>query len=193
MAVGSAPKIFYAAAVEAMFLRGVGRELSAAAHGRLRAAGLDVTRPIPATVPAEQLRRWMDILREDLYPGMPVPRADELLGRRFVTGFAQTLVGKATVQILRLLGPARTIRRVDEQMRQLNNFTRARLELTTPERADYHLNEPAISAAYARGSVHQLLIELGLTHSRVEEVACEPPAVHLQLTWDVRGAPARPY
>src|SRR5687767_12660433 len=116
-------KLFYATAIESMFVRGVGKDLSTEGRRKLKEAGLDLAAKPAATYPLDVVRGWMELVRQDLYPGMPRARADELLGRRLVTGFGETLIGKATFSVLKLLGPVRTIRRVDENLKQLNNFS----------------------------------------------------------------------
>lgn len=179
-----AEKLFFATSIESMFHRGLGKDLSRAGRERLKAAGLDLDARLRPSYPFQTVRAWMDIVRTDLYPGMPAARADELLGRQLVVGFQQTLIGKATLQVFRLLGPERMIRRLDENMRQLNNFTRAEMTLTGPGEATYWVNEPAISPGYLKGSLLQLLESLGYGDARAEE---RPPdargGVLLAVRW----------
>lgn len=151
-----------------MFVRGLGRDLTPALRDRLRAAGLDLDQPLKAEYPADEVRGWFAVVRAALYPGVPQAEADERLGRQLVRGYRDTLLGKATLQILKLLGPRRVVRRINDNLRQLNNFSQGEWEARGPGEAHYLITEPSISPEFTRGNLLELMESLGTQQVRVD-------------------------
>ena len=176
-------KMVFAQTVESIFAPSIARDLTPRGRRRLEEAGLVLGKKLRAEYPLETVRGWMDILRQDLYPGMPRERADELLGRRMVEGLAQTLLGRALVPILRLLGPARAVRRMEENMRHLTNFTRLQMRLTGDDEAEYWIEEPGISSDYTRGEMLAIFEAIGYPRTTVDLVPGTSPGFTFRIRW----------
>jgi uncharacterized protein (TIGR02265 family) len=99
---------------EGLFVHGlhVDGELAEA----LRAEGVDV-RALKLEYPMRVLNRCVDLAHQHLYPGLSEDEAQRRLGRIFVQGFAQTLLGRVVVVGMPMLGPVRYLKRFPDHLR----------------------------------------------------------------------------
>ncbi|HLM43450.1 MAG TPA: DUF2378 family protein, partial [Myxococcaceae bacterium] len=100
--------------IEALFVRALGGRLTPDCKARLREAGLDVDQKIK---PAYSLKSWMTFIRiaaEELYPGMPLEESTFKLGEAYIEGFRETMLGRAVLSLLRVLGPRRALNRATQ-------------------------------------------------------------------------------
>jgi uncharacterized protein (TIGR02265 family) len=118
--------------VDGMFNKNLGKRLSTKARDELKAAGLDLSRPLRPAYPLTAYFAFLEIAGRDLFPGKKTPEQMYELGLCLLDGYLDTLMGKAIVNFAKLLGPARAIRRSERTWRQGNNFT----EVTVVEHSD---------------------------------------------------------
>lgn len=140
-------KLIFAQTFEGL-LRSLSGKLSPQLVAGLRERGLD---PGATLLPAYPQRVWIEVLSfvaRELHPGLPLEAAVAAVGRSFMDGYAETMVGRAMVAMTRLLGPRRTLERVNRQFRTGNNFTETRLTLVSG--TEYHLwvNEVRLAGWY---------------------------------------------
>lgn len=127
--------MMFSQAVEGL-LRAIGGRLDDASRAHLKQLGLDVTQ----LEPAYPLEVWTNVMRYGaslVAPSLPPPQQMFELGRRFIDGYGATLVGKAMLTALKVLGPRRTLERMNRNFRTGNNYTETRLEPKGP--TEYHL------------------------------------------------------
>ena len=158
--------LIFAPAVEGL-LRSLKPVLDASAKAKLKAAGLDPEAPVPPGVPLETWLKVITIASELVAPGTSFDEGSYRLGRRFIDGYAETLVGKALLAALRVLGPRRTLARMSRNFRSGNNFSDT--TLSEPSPGDYRLwcNQVSYPHWY-RG-----VIEAGLEAAGAREVQVE--------------------
>lgn len=113
------------AAVFSSALEGFGRafrpRISPAAIDELRALGLDFDR----LQPAYSLHVWEQTVRvvaRALFPSMSPEDAWRRLGREFVPGYTETLLGRALLGMARIVGPRRLMERIGRNLRSGGNF-----------------------------------------------------------------------
>lgn len=94
---------------EGMFARAL--KVTDGMAAELRAAGYDVKAPQPR-YPNHVWRQSLEIARRHEYPTLPQDEGLRALGRRFVDGFFQTIVGKFVAVALPMLGSSMMNRRV---------------------------------------------------------------------------------
>jgi uncharacterized protein (TIGR02265 family) len=114
------------------FQRALGPLLTDVAKEQLAAVGIDFRRPLE---PAYSVKVWaeaMSLGSEWVAPGQP--RGVQLfeLGRRFIDGYAATLVGSAMLAVIKLMGPTRTLARMTRNFRSGNNYTETTLKELGP-------------------------------------------------------------
>jgi uncharacterized protein (TIGR02265 family) len=186
-----AEKLIFAQSVEALFVRALGPHLTREGRQRLKAVGLDLSEPLR---PAYTLDAWRSFLRvavQDVFPTLPAPEAWAELGARYLQGFRQTAVGRASLSLVTQLGPRRTLERVPYNVRAGNNFNEVRVEESTQDAATLWMKDVmADNPCFAGGFLAETLRSAGAGGVSVEPVAFDGTAATFRLTW-ARGA-ARP-
>ena len=97
-------------------LRALGTRLDDDAKDHLRDLGLNVRARLD---PAYTLAVWTPVMRYAstlVAPGRPPPEQMFELGRRFIEGYAETIVGRAMLTALNVLGPRRTLERMSRNV-----------------------------------------------------------------------------
>ncbi len=140
--------------IEAMFHRALNGRLTPSCKARLREAGLDVDQK---PRPAYPLASWMTFLRitaEELHPAEPLDQAAFKLGQAYIEGFRETMLGRAVMSLLRVLGPRRTLARATQNFRAGNNFTETRLTERGPRHFELWMNNVGRYPAFTAGIIH---------------------------------------
>jgi uncharacterized protein (TIGR02265 family) len=125
-----ADEVVFTQTVEGLF-RALGGLLDEPAKAKFRALGVD---PDQRLMPAYPLALWVQMVElaaEIHAPQAPFEQAVEQLGRRFVNGYAQTLVGKALFTMMRILGPRRTLERMAKNFSTGANYAKTSLQETS--------------------------------------------------------------
>ena len=173
-------RFVFPAAAEGM-LKGMGPRATPAFKAHMKSKGLDFDN-VPPAIPVET---WTPLKREAAiftWPDVPEPEAMRLLGLHFVRGWKNTVVGSASSMMLRVLGPRRTLTRLDRAFRTSDNFTRAVTELTGANEALVTISDVQGSPEYWVGVLQGGLEVLGREGSvTVHEVKL--PAATLRVTW----------
>lgn len=107
--------------------RALGDRLTGQVSTQFRDLGVDFAKGLE---PAYELEVWVKSVRQAsqlLNPEAPEPEQLYRFGRAFIDGYERTMVGKAMLTTLRLIGPKRTLERMDRNLRSGNNYTQTRL------------------------------------------------------------------
>lgn len=112
--------------LEGLVVRGLGPSLTDELRGALARIGVDVTDLEPAyDVPT--MVRLLAVLGPLVGPSLPPDEQQRLLGMRAVEGPFHTLLGHALAQVLRVVGPARGIDRLERSLRSVTNSLHVRV------------------------------------------------------------------
>ncbi|MBK7862684.1 MAG: DUF2378 family protein [Archangiaceae bacterium] len=125
-------RLLFATTFEALLVRAYPDRITPPLKRQLAADGVDLDHPF---LPAYPLGTWLKVLRtvtENVAPGVDHPTALRDVGRRFIAGYFETMLGKTTLPLLRLLGPLRTFRRMTQNFRAGNNFIETELTEAAP-------------------------------------------------------------
>ncbi|MBE2253514.1 MAG: DUF2378 family protein [Myxococcus sp.] len=131
-------KLIFAQTVEGL-IRGLG-PLNEQARQQLRACGVDVDRPLRPAYPLEQFLAALDWAGTMVAPSEPSEAQAEAVGRRFMDAYQETMIGRAMVAGLRIIGPWRTLERLSNKFRTGNNFSETRLTRLGPTEAELWCN-----------------------------------------------------
>src|SRR4051812_21126358 len=85
---------------EALFGRAF--RVSDAMAEQLRALGYDIKKPQPR-YPVRVMRAAIELLRKAEFPGLAPEQASRQMGRRFIQGYSQTILGKVAAAVLPFL------------------------------------------------------------------------------------------
>jgi uncharacterized protein (TIGR02265 family) len=169
--------------VEALFVRGLEGKLSPLAHAHLRRLGLDVARPLDAAYP---FPLWMEAVRvaaHDLYPTLEADQAYEQLGMTSLRGLAETLVGRALLATLKLLGPERTLLQAKRAFRSTNNFCDFAHKKLGPGHFHVWTNEVGHCPTFTGGLLRQCLEFVGAQDVVVEVMRYDGHGCTFDVRW----------
>jgi uncharacterized protein (TIGR02265 family) len=96
--------------------------LGARAREALAGLGLSLREPLHVAYPGALWAGAIHILSGTLYPHLSTPRAERALGRRFMESTLQSRMGAAMIAHARAVGPQRTLLRLSQYLRTMNNF-----------------------------------------------------------------------
>jgi uncharacterized protein (TIGR02265 family) len=181
-------RLVFAHTVEGLFRRGLSGRISPELKEQLRQAGVDLDRPLMPAYPLETWLRCVSLTAQALYPGESRELALRHVGERMVDGYLETTMGSAVFGLLRLLGPHRTLGRMQKNFRSANNYTEVRLTEVGPSEADLWMNEPGPLRYFMGGVLLAGLRGAGTTDVRVELRHFDDASVTYRLSW---GAPGR--
>lgn len=162
--------VVFSQAVEGL-LRALSSRLDDAAKDHLRVLGLNVRARLE---PAYQLAVWTQVMRYAstlVAPGRAPGEQMFELGRRFIEGYSETIVGRAMLTALKVLGPRRTLERMSRNFRSGNNYTQTKLEAHGPTDFTLWFNEVKepefyrgmLTAGIDRSGAHTVVVKT-ITH-----------------------------
>ncbi|WP_338869689.1 DUF2378 family protein [Myxococcus stipitatus] len=169
--------------IEALFLRALQGRLTPACKERLRQAGLDVDQKLR---PAYSFDSWMAFLRiaaEELFPRDSVAQGTWKLGEAYIEGFRETMLGRAVLSLLRVLGPRRTLMRATQNFRAGNNYTESKLTELNPTQFELWMNEVGAYPDFTAGIIHAGLRVAGAQEVRVEPSNYDGHACTYRISW----------
>jgi uncharacterized protein (TIGR02265 family) len=169
--------------IEALFLRALAGRLTPECRARLRQAGLDVDQKLK---PAYSFQSWMLFIRiaaEELFPSEPLSEATFKLGEVYVEGFRQTMLGRAVMSLLRVLGPRRTVARATQNFRAGNNYTETRITELGPAQFELWMNEVGDFPEFTAGIIYAGVRMSGAQEPRVEPMGYDGHACTYRITW----------
>lgn len=117
-------------------LRALG-PVTTAGKAKLRSVGVDIERSLEPAYPVEQYVQLQQTAVELFAPDVPFSLGIETLGRRFVDAYGETIVGKAVLLGMKLLGPKRTLERLTRTLATGATFFQT--SLTEVEPGVFHL------------------------------------------------------
>jgi len=127
--------------IDELFRRILGPKLDKAAHAELAQAGLDLSRPTLPAYPLAVFEKCLTIAAKRLWPERPLKDGLAQLGEMQVDAFASTMVGRASIALLKMVGLRRALQRLTHAWRNANNFIEATVKDLGDERFEVHVNE----------------------------------------------------
>ncbi len=173
-------RFIFPSAIEGI-LKGLGPLVKPELLAHLKAHGLDVER-LPPAISAEQWPQRLEDIAVITWPGVSRDEALHRLGLQFVRGWQRTALGSAASALLRLLGPARTLTRLDRAIRTSDTFTRAETTLDGPNAARVRITDVQGCPTYWVGVLEAGLEFLGRTGT-VALDRVDPPGATFLVTW----------
>ena len=172
--------LVFSPTVEGLF-RALG-PLDADTRAKFRAIGFDPARLEPA-YPVDQYVAMQRLAVEVFAGDMPFDLGIETLGRRFVDGYGETLIGRAVLASLKLLGPRRTLERLTRTLSTGTSFFETKLTEPSPGVRQLWLNRVTYPGWYV-GLIRRGLELAGAQDIDLKVLNHEGPG--LGLTLEVR-------
>ena len=169
--------------VEALFRRAFGSRLTGRCVERVREAGIDLQRPLEEAYPRETFYRCVRVLGEELYPEMTEDERMVQLGTTFMSGFEQTLIGKALLQTLRFMGARRALNRMAQNFRTSNNYLKVDVQELGPNEMRITLSQTSRASGYFEGVIRQALVLMGTQGVAVRREDDDGSRCTFHVTW----------
>lgn len=178
-------KLVFAQSVEALFVRSLGPHLTSEGRRGLKAVGLDLSEPLRPSYPLEQWRTFLRVAAPDVFPKASPDAAYFGLGERYVQGYRQTAVGRASMALVAHLGPRGTLERVSHGARAGNNFNEVRVkELGLQEATLWMKDVSADNPFFSCGFIAETLRGSGAAGIHVEPIAFDGTAATFRVRWE---------
>ncbi|WP_404366229.1 DUF2378 family protein [Corallococcus coralloides] len=173
----------YVQVVEGLLQHGLKGQVSPRLRERLRHAGVDLDRPLLPLYPVPVWTRCLEIIVEEVYPDVPRVEGYTRLARAHVEGYGATLLGRAVMGVMRVLGPRRMVQRLPEVLRGTDNYTEVTLVERGPAHFELSLNSSLGAPGYVEALFEGLLASGGAKAPSVTKVHDDGDSSTYALTW----------
>ncbi len=129
---------------------------SAALASELARAGYDTKVPVPR-YPGPVFAACLDLARQHVVPQLERDAGLKELGRRFVAGFRQTILGRIATTALPILGPARFLPQVPKRFASLRSDAHVVCRITSPQSAELSFEDPLPLGPFFAGVIEAAL------------------------------------
>jgi uncharacterized protein (TIGR02265 family) len=164
----------FASMVEGM-RRALGDRVTEAAHRRFETIGIPMRGPLKPTYPRTIWIEASLYAGQLLSPELNPEQQRVALGKRFVRGYMETIVGRALITAMRLLGPRRSMLRMQRSFNTGNNYSKVVIREVPGA-----LEVDVFGAPYPEwyeGMIHESLIATGAKEAEVKAIRYEPPEI----------------
>jgi uncharacterized protein (TIGR02265 family) len=169
--------------VDALFLKALGRKLTMRCVERVKEAGIDLRAKLKTFYPRETYYRCVRILGEELFGELEEDRRMERLGTAFMDGFEQTLIGKATLQAVRFMGPKRTLAKMTSNFRSSNNYMQTELREEKPGDVYLTLSQTSGAPGYFEGVLTRAMAVAGAKGFEIRRAEYDGARCTYHITW----------
>lgn len=152
--MGTTERLWYSQVVEAIFVKGLGPKLTPEVRARVKAHGIDLDKLLPGYPVEQVLKAARDVLPQVL-PGLSDEAAWLELGASSMRGYNETLLGRAAVGVLKLIGVRRALERLHTSMRSGNNFLETRFTPLSATSAELHLSDVSGVPGFYQGLLEE--------------------------------------
>lgn len=178
-----AEQVVFASSFEGLFSKDLRALVTPTLDAELRKRGLALDKPFQPAYPVAKWAEVLEVLARHLHAADAREAAYWKLGRATVHGYSQTLLGRAAVAMMKLIGPVRTLERATRSFANTNNYTVATLTRVGPTEFDLHLNATATPPQFDMGVVEAILEQVGVQELQVSLVGQDPAGFTMHLTW----------
>lgn len=174
-------KLIFAQTFEGLF-RATAQHLDAPTVAGLQAAGIDPQAELKPAYPLPVFYDTVRLLGARLFPGQAPDAQNRRLGRQFMDGYALTMVGRAMVGMMRVIGPRRTLERLSRQFRTGNNFSETSVKEVGPGHSELWCNQVTLPGWY-EGIVSRGLEFAGAREVHVQMIHHDDRGATFRITW----------
>lgn len=174
--------VWYVPVIESVFVKGLGAHLTPELTEKLERVGLSLEKRKP-TYPLPVVRRAFDVVHRHLFPALPFDEAMLELGRLSMRGYTETLLGKAVLRVMRIIGTKRSIIRTSISMRSGNNYLMTEAKVIDDTCVELTFNDVSGMPTFYRGILEEGAALTGVKGFHVEVLPALRPAASFRLRW----------
>jgi uncharacterized protein (TIGR02265 family) len=148
-------RLWFSNTVEGLFLRGLAGRLTPSHLDVLKQRGIDLSRRLAPAYPAALFAECIRLTAREVFPTVDEVEGVRRLGQLFLSGYQQTLVGAALVQMMKLLGARRTLQRMERNFATGGNFMKTQFTSHGPGDVEVSLSEVDGIPSYFAGIIEK--------------------------------------
>lgn len=184
MSVPVDQRVVFKHTIEGFFFQALRGKVTERIKQRVLAeAKLDLNRIEPA-VPLTTWNKSFEICAEELFAGEPAEVALERMGRMMTHGYFETFLGRAVAGVLRVIGPARALKRLDRSFRSGNNYSEVKVTELGPTHYRFWCNDTGLARFVVLGVVSGGGEVAGAKNIRGTVAHHDAEGCTLELMWD---------
>lgn len=164
-------------------LRSIGPRLTPELKTAMCEVGFDSEARLAPAYSMQTFISVVELVADHFHPRLPPDEGVAMVGRGFMDGFAETLIGRAMVGMLRVIGPVGALKRVTQEFRTGNNYSVTRLNELGPRRFELWVNEARMPGWYI-GIISRGLELAGGRNPRVSLIRRESEGGFFLVEWD---------
>lgn len=146
-------------------------------------SGIDITKKLAVAYSAEQYAALMARLAEARFPEAGPDERFLLLGRAFIEGYQQTMIGRALLRLLSVIGPRRVLLQTTRSFRSANNYSRADVKELEPRHFQMVVS-PVNHPGWHVGIVTAGLQVAGAKNVKMELASRQGDEATFDITWE---------
>lgn len=179
----NAERLWYSPVVEAVFLKGPGEQLTPGLRAELKKIGLDLSKLQPA-YPLTMVHQACRVVIPVLFPGRSDADALHALGVSSMRGYSETLLGKALMQVLKLIGVRRSLLRMHTTMRAGNNYLSTSAVVVNDHCVELRLSDVSEMPTFYQGIIEEGARMAHAKNLRITSADSAPPGHTFRVEWD---------
>lgn len=161
--------------------RALSLRLTPDAVTRFKAIGIDFEHLLPA-YPFETWVKAMDLGSQLVMPNATEKERHLAMGRRMVDSYGESLVGKALLTAIRVIGPRRMLERMARNLRTANNYTETKVTAQADGSYELWCSKVASTAFYC-GMLRRGVEVAGGKEPTVESTAHDGNGATFRVRW----------
>lgn len=178
-------RLVFSHTVEGLFFKALKDRVTDRMRERLRSeAKLDLSQKLEPALSITSWCKCLEICATELYPDWPVEDGIEEIGLLLTRGYFETLIGAALKGVLKVLGPARALKRMDRSLRSGNNYAEIQVTELSPTRFRFWCNEVGSSRYVMLGLICGGAEVSGAKNFAGEITAYDDQGVTIEVWWD---------
>jgi uncharacterized protein (TIGR02265 family) len=171
----------YEHTVDGLFFKALRERITPSLQERLKALGIDLAGK-PRSVPHAQWKEALKLAATELFQGSEDERYRQL-GNAVMLRHEETVMGKAVIAVMRLMGPVRVLKRINSTLGSGNNYIQANLAPTSLTSWEGTINECNGNPHYVAGVLEQGLVITGAKNPMVLVSDFDGHSAKFQITW----------
>jgi uncharacterized protein (TIGR02265 family) len=178
-------RLVFSHTVEGLFFKALKDRMTDRLRERVRTeAKIDLGARLEPAVSIATWWKCLELCAQELYPDTTVEDAIEEIGLILTRGYFETLVGSALKGILRVIGPSRSLKRMDRSLRSGNNYAEIEVTELTPTRFRFWCNEVGLSRYVMLGLIKGGAEVSGAKNCAGQIMAYDDRGVTIEVWWD---------
>ncbi len=181
VSVNAADWFVYEHTVEGLFFRAIRTRIKPPVAAQLKEFGIDLAGK-PKPVPHAPWVKALKLAAMELFEGTEDQRYRQL-GNQVMLRHDETVMGKAQLTVMRLMGPVRVLKRINTSLRSGNNYVHAELAPTGPVSWEGTVNECNGNPHYIAGVIEQGLIFSGAKNVMILVSGFDGHSAKFSISW----------